>query len=114
MATIEGFEAQIRPFKLALLEAFGLDPGKTSSNVSVDRESAMFRVVVHDQSELETFTNASFLFEAGQHVGVVFPAVAWTPEQRQAAENYIGQFASFGDFPAEIQAALRKQEGVQP
>lgn len=114
MATIEDFEARLRPFKLALSEAFGLDPDKTSSNVSVDRESAMFRVVVHDAAELEDFTNASFLFEAGQHVGVVFPAVVWTPEQRQAAEGYLGQFLSFEDLPKEFRAALREQDGVQP
>lgn len=108
MATIEGFEAQLRPFKLALLEAFGLDPGKTSSNVSVDSESASFKVIGAGYGD---FQNAIV-----RHDGltesvptVIFEAQFWTEAQRQAVEAYRGQFPSFEDLPREFRASLRDQ-----
>lgn len=117
MGTMNQFEEQLRPFKLALIEAFGLDPGKTSSSVSVGSDSVTFKCVGMTAEEIAGLDRRVTVYWDVTVPGlnkVEFPAGGWNEEQRQAAEAYRGQFPSFEDFPAEIRAALREQDGVQP
>lgn len=89
--TPEQLEAKIRPCKLALVESFGLGRYDYSSDFSVYQDG---------------FTVKYFGGPAGPPLGAVlrcgdrdsvtveFPADAWTPEQKQAVHDYIGQFPS--------------------
>lgn len=112
---INQFEAALRPFNLALREAFGLDPDKTASSISADPDSVEFKVVgplgnINDGP----FAEADLRHEGGSFISAKFPAYRWTPEQRRAVEAYIGQFPRLkfllGNTEA-IREALRAGKG---
>lgn len=100
MATIEQLEAELRPYKLALIEAFGLDPEQTASNISAQPDSITFKVAgpLGNPSE-GPFAEAELRYEDGSFISAEFPAHRWTPEQQRAVDAYLGQFPSAGDFP---------------
>lgn len=106
---IEDFEARLQPYKLALLEAFDLDPGKTSSNVSANAEVVTFKCIGLTSEELADMTRADVWWDINVPGlnEVTFPARGWNDEQRQAVESYRGQFPSIEDLPREVRAALR-------
>lgn len=114
MGTMNQFEEQLRPFKLALIEAFGLDPEKTGSNISAGSHEVTFRVIASSSEEREALRKgplaaASLQYEAGEFPSAKFPADVWTKEQAQAVEAYLDQFPSFEDLPREMWKSLRKE-----
>lgn len=114
MGTMNKFEEQLRPFKLALIEAFGLAPEKTGSNISAGPDAVTFRVIASSSQEWEALRKgplaaASPQYEAGQFPSAKFHASSWTKEQAQAVELYLAQFPSFEDLPREMRKSLRKE-----
>lgn len=91
MGTMEQLEAQLRPYKLALIEAFGLDPDKTSGNVSADQDSVTFRV---DIIGTDLPPNALATGDTDRVSAVEFLSIHWTEAQRKAVFDYLGQFPS--------------------
>lgn len=113
MGTMKQFEEQLRPFKLALIEAFELDLEKTGSNISAGSHEVTFRVIASSSEEREALRKgplaaASLHYEAGEFPSATFDASSWTKGQAQAVEAYLAQFPSFEDFPMEIRRELRK------
>lgn len=88
MTTIEQLEANLRPFKIALVEAFGLDPEKTWGAMSITSTTATFHVIDVQPALHPTATVRGDREDAW----VEFPAELWTDEQRQAVDAYIAQF----------------------
>ena len=106
MGTMEQLEAQLRPYKLALVEAFGLDPATTSSQISAREEAVTFQVLASDQADFDTLRKgalalAELRFEQGEPVAATFRATSWDREQHRAVQAYIDQFPTAADFPRE-------------
>ena len=95
MATIEQFEDHLKPFKLALVEAFGLDPDKVLREVSVSPDSVTFRIFgTHVIGDLPIGAKLSGILDGeGPHPTTVeCSAELWSEGQRRAAEEYMAQF----------------------
>jgi len=93
MATTGPLEDRLRTRKLALCEAFEIAPDKTASNISVDEESATFKVFATDSSELEQFrSHAELRYEGGAPVTVIFPASGWDQAQQESVSDYLSLF----------------------
>lgn len=91
MGTINQLESKLRPYKLALVEAFGLDPDTTSSSMSVGPQSITFECLGPIRN-----VDARLLAGARQPVPdiVEVSASEWTEAQRKAVFDYLGQFPS--------------------
>lgn len=98
MGTINQLESKLRLYKLALIEAFGLDPDTTSGSVSVDPDSITFTCLSPVQD-----LQARLLVDEAKLSGVLSsdrpPATTvevmahhWNEAQRQAVETYIELF----------------------
>jgi len=112
MGTMNQFEDRLRPFKLALIEAFGLTPEQTGTQISADKGSVTFRIVVKDDAERKALREgplapANLRYESGEFPSATFPAPYRTPEQSQAVTAYLEQFPSFEDLPKELRRGFR-------
>lgn len=88
---IEQFEAALWPYKLALIEAFELDKGKTSANMSITKDEATFKVIGLGLGAIENATvRHDGLTESASEVS--FDAQGWNESQRKAVADYLGQF----------------------
>lgn len=97
MGTMNQFEEQLRPFKLALIEAFGLDPDTTSSSLSVGRESVTFTsfAPVQDITARLLADEAKLsgdLSSDDSHTTVEIMNAEWSEAQLQAVRDYLEQF----------------------
>jgi hypothetical protein len=99
MGTIEQLEAKLWPYKMALIEAFGLDPEKTSTEISANTDGVTFRgfYAGTDIPDKALITGDSEAIHT-----VEFLSLHWTEPQRKAVSNYIRQFPTLGDFKAAL------------
>lgn len=97
---MEEFEANLRPYKLALVEAFGLMPEQTSENISATPHAVTFQCVgVVPGVAAGPLSRAWMSGISGSDVTTVeVRAKDWTHEQREAVEAYMEQFPSPGEF----------------
>lgn len=90
MGTIEQLEAELQPYKLALIAAFGLDPDRTPNQLSIGIDRATF-YQLHGSPQppapAEVRSDGS-----GEAFIVEYHAEHWTPEQRQAVDDYLDRF----------------------
>lgn len=98
MGTMEQLEAQLRPYKLALIEAFGLEEDETARDMSITHTESTFKVIGADPGR---FDNATVRHDglAESIPTVTFDARFWSDAQRKAVSDFIGQFPSAADFP---------------
>jgi hypothetical protein len=91
MTTTNGLEAKLRPYKLALVEAFGLDEDRTARDMSVTRSEVTFKVI---GAGLATIQNATVRHDglADSASTVTFEAKSWNESQQKAVSDYIVQF----------------------
>lgn len=97
MGTMEQLEAKLRPYKLALIEAFGLDPDTTSSSLSVGRESVTFTSLAPVQDITarllaDEVKLSGELSSEHSHTTVEIMNAGWNEAQLQAVRNYLEQF----------------------
>lgn len=90
MATIGQLEAALRPYKIALIKAFGLDPDHTSSNLALDHDNVTF-LLLHGHPDLPPHGLVRGASSDGLMM-VDFDSRHWTAAQRRAVTDYIGQF----------------------
>lgn len=95
MGTMEQLEERLRPYKLAIIESFGLDPDKTSSSISAGRDSVTFKCVGVVPGVANGPLRRAIMSGTSDEPNVTtveMEALHWTSEQRQAVEAYLKQF----------------------
>jgi hypothetical protein len=114
MGTKNQIEEQLRSFKVALSQAFGLRADQTTTQVSAGPDAVTFRVVPSSNEEWKALQDGPLAaellqYESGQFVSATFREPSWTREQAQAVEEYLDQFPSFGTLPRDVRKALRDE-----
>lgn len=97
MGTVEQLEAKLWPYKMALMEVFGLDPEQTSTQISVGRESVTFTSFAPVQ-EITARLLADEVKLSGElssddsHTTVEIMNAGWNEAQIRAVRDYLEQF----------------------
>lgn len=97
MTTSNQFEARLRPYKMALVEAFGLDPDTTSSSLSVGHDSVTFTSLAPVQ-DITARLLADEVKLSGElssdhsYTTVEILNAGWNEAQLQAVRDYLAQF----------------------